>query len=498
MKSAVETLGPTRVKLTVEVPFTELEPAIAAAYRKVAQQVRVKGFRPGKVPPRIVDQYVGRGAVLDEAVNEAVPVLYGEAVREQQVEIMGHPEIEVTQFTDGEELVFTAEVDVRPEIELPDYDGLPVTVDDADFSEAEVDEQLQGLRDRFATLAGVERAAAAGDYVAIDLEATIDGEPVEDATANNLSYEVGSNSLVEGLDDAIVGLSVGESKEFDTQLRSGDEGGQAARASVTVRSVKEKQMPELDDDFAQTASEYDTIEELRADIGERMTRIKTLTQGVQARDKVLEALLERVDVPLPEHTLGDEVAYRKSQLDEQLEAAGLSKEVYAQSEDKTVEQLDSEIETNAADAIRAQFVLDAIARKEELSVEESDLTDQIVRRARQAGIRSDEYAQQVVNSGQLGALMSDILRGKALALVMERAVITDASGNAVDLDALAARSAEESEAAAAAQALDEEADPDLEDEDPDVDGGIDEVEEILSDGDGAIDEEVGDPDLADE
>jgi trigger factor len=469
MKSAVETLGPTRIKLTVEVPFDELEPAVAAAYRKVAQQVRVKGFRPGKVPPRIIDQQVGRGAVLDEAVNEAVPALYGAAIREQEIDILGHPEIEVTQFTDGQELIFTAEVDVRPQIVLPTYDGLPVTVDDAEFNDEEVTEQLKGLRERFATLAGVERAAAAGDYVAIDLTATIDGEAVEDATANNLSYEVGGNTLVEGLDDAIVGLSVGESKGFDTQLRSGDLGGQNAKASVTVRSVKEKQMPELDDDFAQTASEFDTIDELRADIGERMTRIKTLTQGVQARDKVLETLLSLVEVPMPEHTLSDEVSYRKSQLDEQLAGAGLTKEVYAQTEDKSVESLDKEIEDNAANAIKAQFVLDAIAKKEELSVEESDLTDQIVRRAAQAGMRADEYAQEVVNAGQLGALMNDIMRGKALALVMERAVITDASGRAVDLDALTGSDDDD-----AADDLDDEDEPD----------------------DGAIDDEPGDSDLS--
>jgi trigger factor len=436
MKSAVETLGPTRVKLTVEVPFDELKPAVDAAYRKVAQQVRVKGFRPGKVPPRIIDQQVGRGAVLEEAINEAVPGLYGDALRENDIEIIGHPEIEVTQFNDGEELVFTAEVDVKPEIELPDYDGMPVTVDDAGYSDDEVTEQIESLRDRFATLAGVERAAASGDYVSIDLAATIDGEPVEDASASNLSYEVGSDSLVSGLDDAIVGLSEGESKEFETQLRSGDEGGKTAVATVTVKSVKEKQVPELDDDFAQTASEFDTLDELRDDIRDRMSRIKKLTQGMQARDKVLETLLEKVDVPMPEHVLGDEVDYRKSQMDAQLEQAGLTKEAYAESQDKTPAGLDKEIEDNAADAIKAQFVLDAIAKKEELSVDEADITDQIVRRAQQSGMRADEFAQQVVNAGQLGALMSDILRGKALALVMERAKISDASGNEIDLSTL--------------------------------------------------------------
>jgi trigger factor len=493
MKSAVETLGPTRIKLTVEVPFAELEPAVAAAYRKVGQQVRVKGFRPGKVPPRILDQYVGRGAVLDEAVNEAVPLLYGEAIREQQVEIIGHPEIEVTQFTDGEELIFTAEVDVRPEITLPEYNGLPVTVDDAESSEDEITEQLQGLRDRFATLAGVERAAASGDYVAVDLSATIDGEPVEEATANNLSYEVGGNSLVEGLDDAIIGLSEGESKEFETQLRSGEQGGETAMATVTVRSVKEKQVPELDDEFAQTASEFDTIAELRANIAERMTRIKTLTQGVQARDKVLETLLELVDVPLPQHVLGDEVTYRLEQFDEQLAAASLTKETYANAEGKSVEDVDEEIKTNAANAIKAQFVLDAVARKEELGVEESDITDQIVRRAQQSGMPAEQFAQQVVSSGQLGALMSDILRGKALALVMERAVITDASGRPVDLDSVTGPATDDDDD-------DDDLDDHLEDElgdelaDAEVEAEI-EAEAADDDDDGAIDDEVGDADL---
>ncbi|HTR69352.1 MAG TPA: trigger factor [Mycobacteriales bacterium] len=436
MKSAVETLGPTRIKLTVEVPFEELEPAVTRAYKKVGQQVRVKGFRPGKVPPRLVDQYVGRGAVLDEAINDAVPRIYGDAVREQEVDILGHPEIEVTQFTDGEELVFTAEVDVRPEIDLPPYDGLPVTVDAAEFSETEIDEQVDALRDRFSTLTMAERAAATGDFVSIDLSATIEGETVADASANSLSYEVGSDSLVAGLDEAIVGLSAEESKEFETQLRSGHHGGENATATVTVRSVKEKQAPELDDEFAQMASEFDTIAELREDIGSRLGRVRRLTQGMEARDKVLEALLALVEIPLPEHVLGDEVTFRKEQLDQQLEAAGLTKADYAEHENTTPDAIDKDIEDNAATAIKAQFVLDAIAKKEELSVDESDLTEQIVRRAQQAGIPADAYAQQVVNAGQLGALMSDILRNKALALVMERASVTDTAGNPVDLNAL--------------------------------------------------------------
>lgn len=460
MNSAVETLSPTRVKLTVEVPFSDLQPALDEAYRKVGREIRLKGFRPGKVPPRLIDQYVGRGTVLQEAVNDALPGLYGEAVRANDIDILGHPEIEVTQLNDGDQLVFTAEVDVRPEIELPDYEGLQVTVDDAEVTDAEVEEQLSGLRDRFATLAGVERAAQAGDYVSIDLAATIDGEPVEDASANNLSYELGSDSLVRGLDDAIVGLSVGESKEFETQLRSGDHGGETATATVTVRAVKEKQVPDLDDDFAQTASEFETIDELRGDVRSRLDRIKRLTQGLQARDKALETLLALVEVPMPEHTLADEIAYRKSQFDQQLAAAGLSKETYAASEDKTAEDIDHELEQSARDAIRSQFILDALARKAELSVDESDLTEQIVRRARQSGVPADAFAQQLVNSGQLGSFMAEILRGKAVGHLLEHATVTDASGRPVDLKALDEEAQPSGEATdtAATAAADEAAD----------------------------------------
>src|SRR5947209_5692547 len=436
MKSAVETLGPTRVKLTVEVPFDELKPSMDAAYRKIGQQVRVKGFRPGKVPPRILDQYVGRAAVLEEAVNEALPRIYGEAVRENNLDILGHPEIEVTNFADGDQLAFTAEVDVRPEIELPDYEGLEVVIESAEASDERIDEQIANLRERFATLKTVERAAQTGDFVSIDLTATIDGEPIEDATANNLSYEVGSDSLVQGLDEAIVGLSAGESKDFETQLRAGHRGGEAAQASVTVRTVKEKDVPALDDDFAQTASEFDTLDELRNDMRTRLERVGKLQQGMQARDRVLEVLLEKIDMPMPQHVLGDEVNYRKQSMDQQLQAAGMTKEQYAEFENKSVEDIDREIEEGAQQAIKAQFVLDAIARKEELTVSEAELTDTILRRAQQSGMSPEAFAQEVVNSGQLGALMGEVLRGKALALALEHAKIRDTAGNDIDLASL--------------------------------------------------------------
>lgn len=453
MKSAVETLGPTRVKLTVEVPFDELKPSLDQAYREVAEQVTIKGFRRGKVPPPILDRYVGRGAVLEQAINNALPQLYGEAVRETETDVLGHPDIEVTNFVDNDQLVFTAEVDVRPTFELPDLDGIPVTVAGPQVADSDVEEQLQGLRDRFATLSTVERAAQTGDFVSIDLAADVDGEPVAEASANNLSYEVGSDSLVPGLDDAIVGLAAGESKEFTTQLVAGEHGGEQATATATVKSVRAKEVPDLDDDFAQTASEFDTLDELRADIRERLTRVRRMVVAGEARDKVVEALLERIDVPVPDHLLGDEVAYRLQQLDAQLEQMGATRADYAEAEGIEPDQIEADLRANSERAIKAQFILDEIARVRELTVDEQELTSAIVNKAQQARVSPEAYANQVVQSGQLSALMGEVLRSKALAAVLEKAAVTDADGNPVDIDALL-RGDEDDETAPAASGHD--------------------------------------------
>jgi trigger factor len=432
MKSAVETLNPTRVKLTVEVPFDELRPDLDAAYRKIARQIRVKGFRPGKVPPPLIDRQVGRGVILEEAVNEALPRLYGEAVREHEVRPLGHPEVSVTDFADGSQLVFTAEVDVRPPVELPAYDSLEVTVDSVEPTDEEVDQQLDGMRDRFATLSTVERAVQDGDYVTIDVAATVDGTALEDLSATGLSYQVGSGRLVAGLDEAVTGLPAGGEATFDTQL----DDGRNASVTVTVRSVKEKDLPRLDDEFAQTASEFDTLDELRADLRTRLSRVKRLTQGGQARDRVLEKLLSLVDIPTPEHVLGDEVGARRRSFDEQLERAGLSMQAYLEGEGRTEEDFAKELEDSAREAIKSQLILDEVARREELAVSEAELSDQVVRRAARVGMSADDYAKELVAHGQVQLLMAELLRGKALAFVLEHAKITDSEGRPVDLDEL--------------------------------------------------------------
>jgi trigger factor len=435
VKSEVETLSPTRVKLTVEVPFEELAPSVDAAYRKVAGQIRIPGFRPGKVPARIVDQRIGRDVVLDEAVNDAIPQFYGQAVEAAAVRVLSQPEIEVTNFADGEQLTFTAEVDVRPAIELPELTQLPVSVDDAEVTEADVDEQVKSLADRFGTLTSVERPVEAGDFVSIDLSLSADGKPVEDGTATGLSYEVGSEGLVDGLDSALLGLSAGESAEFDTAF-GGPLASAKGRASVTVRSVRTKQLPTLDDTFAQEASEFDTLDELRADLRARLERVKRLEQGMQARDNVLEALLGKVEIPLPERTVEDEIQGRRESLEQQLAANGLDLDAYLASQDESLEAHEAHTKVDVERDLRAQFVLDAVVVKEELGIEEAELTEYIVRRASRAGVSPDAYAQQLVSSGTVPLAVADVLRGKALAYVLENAVVTDASGRTVDLNRL--------------------------------------------------------------
>jgi trigger factor len=439
LKSTVETLSPTRVRLAVEVPFDELKPSLDKAYANIAKQVRVPGFRPGKAPARIIDQRVGRAAVLDEAVQDAVPRAYSEAVRENELRALGQPDIELTKLDDGESIAFTAEVDVRPEVTLPSYDGIAVSVDDVEVTDADVDEQIAGMRERFAVLKATSRPVQDGDYVSLDLRATVDGEEVPGGSTTGLSYEVGTNSMMSGLDEALQGASAGDERTFTTELVAGEYAGRTADIAVTVRSVKEKELPELDDDFAQTASEFDTLEEFRADVRGRMERVKTLEQGVQARDKVLESLLAATDVPLPESAVRGEVEWRQHDITHQLENAGLDLQTYLTSEGRTAEEFETEIRANAETAVKSQLVLDALADAEELGVSDAELTEHVIAQAQRYGVSPQEFAQQLTQAGNLPALVSDVRRSKALATVLERATITDASGRTVDLEALRPR-----------------------------------------------------------
>jgi trigger factor len=446
VKSTVETLSPTRVRLAIEVPFAELEPSLRKAYKEIGAQVTIPGFRRGKVPAAVIDQRVGRGTVLNEAVQDVIPSQFLAAVREHEVKTLGRPEVEITEFTDGEPLKFTAEVDVRPEITLPKLDEIEVTVDEISIGDEEIEEQLSGLRERFSTLKTVERAALNGDYVQIDLTATVDGIEVPGGSATNVSHEVGSGQLLAGLDEALVGMSAGDSTTFTTQLVGGDFAGRDAEVSVTVRSVKEKQLPPPDDDFAQLASEFDTLDELRNDLRERLTRVKRVEQLYDARDKALKALVEGSDVPAPEGVVRDEVEQRKEAMSDQLQRIGASMDEYLQAEGKTQEEVDSELSDAAIEGVKIQLVLDTLADAEKLEVSDDEFGHEIVHRAQRSGIAPQQYYDELIRSGAAAAVYGDVRRGKALALVMEHVKISDAAGNQLSLDDLRGSAEEAAEA----------------------------------------------------
>ena len=436
MKSTVEQLSPTRVKINVEVPFDELKPNFDRAYSKIAQQVRIPGFRPGKVPARVLESRIGRAPVLDEVVNEAIPAKYLEAVRAGEVRTLGQPDFEVTKLEDREVLEFTAEVDIRPEITLPDFDGLTVSVDDVEVTDEEVDGELDQLRARFGTLKSAERPAQDGDFVSIDLSASVDGQEVEEAATSGLSYEIGSGQLVDGIDEAIIGANEGETKTFTTKLVAGEYAGRDAEVSVTVQSVKERELPDADDEFAQLTSEFDTIDELKADLRERLAKMKKVQQGVQARDKILDELLESVEVPLPEKVVEAEVENRKHDAIHDLDHSEEALAKVLESEGKTLEQFHEELQADAEKAVRTQLLLDTIADNDEVQVGDAELTERIIYQAQRFGVSPDEYVQRAQQSGQLSAIFADVRRGKALASIVRRATVTDASGAALDLSDL--------------------------------------------------------------
>lgn len=432
MKSTVEQLNPTRVKITVEVPFAELEPDFAKAYKSLAGQVNIPGFRPGKAPAKLLEARIGRGAVLEQVVNDMIPSRYSQAVDEHELVVLAQPDIDVTKIEDNDVVEFTAEVDVRPEITLPAFEELEVTVEAPQTDEAAVDAELDNLRARFGTLKGVDRGAAEGDFLSVDLAATVDGEPVEEASTEGLSYEVGSGTLVDGLDEAVIGLKDGESKEFTSSLVAGEHAGKEAVITVTVQSVKERELPEADDDFAQMASEFDTLDELRADLAEKVAEQAKAGLAGEIRDKVLEALLDATDVPTPEaaveseahqqlHSIFGDAAHDDEMINSMLEAEGTDRETF-----------DAETREGAARAIRSQLLLDAIAEENSTDVSQEELTQHILFQAQRYGMDPNQFVQQIQQAGQLGALFADVRRSKALADVIQKVTVKDSDGNTVD------------------------------------------------------------------
>lgn len=432
MKSTVEQLSPTRVRINVEVPFAELEPDFQRAYKELAKQVRLPGFRPGKAPAKLLEARIGREAMLDQIVNDALPSRYGQAVAESDFQPLGRPNIEVTKKEYGQDLQFTAEVDIRPKISLPDLSALTVSVDPIEIGEDDVDAELQSLRTRFGTLTAVDRPVAVGDVVSIDLSATVDGEDIPNAAAEGLSHEVGSGRLIAGLDDAVVGLSADESRVFTAKLAAGEHAGQEAQVTVTVRSVKERELPEPDDEFAQLASEFDSIDELRASLSDQVRQAKRAQQAEQIRNATIDALLEQVDVPLPE-------SYVQAQFDSVLHSAlsGLNHDE-ARFNELLVEQgssraaFDAEARTASEKDVKRQLLLDALADELQVQVGQDDLTERLVTTSRQYGIEPQQLFGYLQERNQLPTMFADVRRELAIRAAVEAATVTDSDGNTID------------------------------------------------------------------
>lgn len=432
MKSTVEQLSPTRVRINVEVPFAELEPDFQRAYKELAKQVRLPGFRPGKAPAKLLEARIGREAMLNQIVNDALPSRYGQAVAESDVQPLGRPNIEVTKKEYGQDLQFTAEVDIRPKISLPDLSALTVSVDPIEIGEDDVDAELQSLRTRFGTLTAVDRPVAVGDVVSIDLSATVDGEDIPNAAAEGLSHEVGSGRLIAGLDDAVVGLSADESRVFTAKLAAGEHAGQEAQVTVTVRSVKERELPEPDDEFAQLASEFDSIDELRASLSDQVRQAKRAQQAEQIRNATIDALLEQVDVPLPE-------SYVQAQFDSVLHSAlsGLNHDE-ARFNELLVEQgssraaFDAEARTASEKDVKRQLLLDALADELQVQVGQDDLTERLVTTSRQYGIEPQQLFGYLQERNQLPTMFADVRRELAIRAAVEAATVTDSDGNTID------------------------------------------------------------------
>jgi trigger factor len=418
VKSTIETLSPTRVRLDIEVAYSEMTTHVADAYKKVATQVNIPGFRKGKVPASMIDQRVGRGTVLDEAINAALPDFYGQAAREHTVAVIGRPVVDVKEFVDNEKLVFTVEVDVRPEVTLPDFSKIEVVVDDVTVSDADIDEQIESLRTRFGTLTTVERKIANGDFATLDMNAFINGETVEGGQANDLSYEVGSDKMIPGLDEILIGMAVGETKRFETEL-VGQQEGEKGEVEATVKAVKERELPPVDDAFAKLASEFDTLAELREDFRERLGRVKKMEQGTQARDRLVEKLLADLDIPVPDTLVELEV-------NDHLEGEGRLEDAAHRAE------VDGEVRAS----LKSDFLLDAIVQSEDVQVTEIELTEYLVRTSQRYGMAPQQFAEELQKAGQISQLVAEVTRAKALASVLGRITVKDASGAVIDLEAL--------------------------------------------------------------
>ena len=434
VKSSVEKLNETRVKITVEVPFDELKPEFDNAYKALAQQVQIPGFRKGKAPRQLIDARFGRGPILEQVVNDMLPSRYEQAVKENDLKVIGQPDVDISKIEDKDFVEFTAEVDIRPEFEVPDFSKISVTVPALKADEEDVDKALEELAERFGELKDTKRKMKTGDYAIIDITAEIDGEKIEDASTEGLSYRIGDDDLIKGLDTALRGMKTGEDNEFTSTIQSGEHKDEEATIKVHVQQSKERKLPAMDDEFAQMASEFDTMDELRESTKTQVEETKKAEQAAQIRDEVLKSALSEVEFELPQsvvdeqahsqlHQILGQLAHDEKALAQLLEAQGTSRE-----------EFDKQTREQAEESVRTQLFLDAVAEKEEPEVSQQELTDHILFTAQSYGMDPNQFIQQLQSNGQIANLFSDVRRGKALAAAICRTTVKDEEGNKVDVD----------------------------------------------------------------
>ena len=434
MKTTVDKLSDTRVKLTVNVPFAELDQEIDQAYAAIAQQVSIPGFRKGKAPRQLIDARFGRGPILEQVVNDMLPSRYEQAVKENDLKVIGQPDVDISKIEDKDFVEFTAEVDIRPEFEVPDFSKISVTVPALKADEEDVDKALEELAERFGELKDTKRKMKTGDYAIIDITAEIDGEKIEDASTEGLSYRIGDDDLIKGLDTALRGMKTGEDNEFTSTIQSGEHNDEEATIKVHVQQSKERKLPAMDDEFAQMASEFDTMDELRESTKTQVEETKKAEQAAQIRDEVLKSALSEVEFELPQsvvdeqahsqlHQILGQLAHDEKALAQLLEAQGTSRE-----------EFDKQTREQAEESVRTQLFLDAVAEKEEPEVSQQELTDHILFTAQSYGMDPNQFIQQLQSNGQIANLFSDVRRGKALAAAICRTTVKDEEGNKVDVD----------------------------------------------------------------
>ncbi|WP_411706822.1 trigger factor [Corynebacterium sp. LaCa78] len=434
MKTTVDKLSDTRVKLTVNVPFAELDQEIDQAYAAIAQQVSIPGFRKGKAPRQLIDARFGRGPILEQVVNDMLPSRYEQAVQSEDLKVIGQPDVDISKIEDKDFVEFTAEVDIRPEFEVPDFSEISVIVPAIKAGEEDVDKVLEDLAERFGELKDTKRKMKTGDYAIIDITAEVDGEKIEEASTEGLSYSIGDDNLIKGLDTALRGMKTGEDNEFTSTIQSGEHKDEEATFKVHVQQTKERKLPDMDDEFAQMASEYDTIEELREATKTEVEESKKAEQAGQIRDEVLKAALADVDFELPQsvvdeqahaqlHQILGQLAHDEKALAQLLEAQGTSRE-----------EFDKQTREQAEESVRTQIFLDAVAEKEEPEVSQQELSDHILFTAQSYGMDPNQFIQQLQSNGQIANLFSDVRRGKALAAAICRTTVKDEEGNDVDVE----------------------------------------------------------------